>query len=49
MENWAFDHFLVQPMDCVEADAAREAAIALVMARPKWRLTIQAHKLLGLR
>ncbi|UVO53987.1 7-carboxy-7-deazaguanine synthase [Sphingomonas sp. SUN039] len=49
MESWAFDHFLIQPMDCAEAAAARDAAIALVMGRPQWRLTTQAHKMLGLR
>jgi 7-carboxy-7-deazaguanine synthase len=49
MEGWAFDHFLIQPMDCTDATAAREAAIAFVMDRPKWRLTTQAHKMLGLR
>ena len=49
IEQWAFDHFLIQPMDCADAGAAREAAIALVMARPRWRLTLQAHKMLGLR
>ena len=49
MENWAFDHFLIQPMDCIDADAARDAAIAFVMVRPRWRLTTQAHKMLGLR
>jgi 7-carboxy-7-deazaguanine synthase (Cx14CxxC type) len=49
IERWDFRHFLVQPMDCAEADAARDAAIALVMERPQWRLTVQAHKLLGLR
>ena len=49
IESWAFDHFLIQPMDCAAAQAARDAAIELVMARPAWRLTVQAHKLLGLR
>jgi len=48
LEGWDFTHFLVQPMDCVEREAAVEAAIALAMARPKWRLTLQAHKLVGL-
>jgi 7-carboxy-7-deazaguanine synthase len=48
LEAWEFDHFLVQPMDCVDGDAARAAAIALAMERPKWRLSLQAHKLLGL-
>ncbi|AYJ87218.1 7-carboxy-7-deazaguanine synthase [Sphingomonas paeninsulae] len=49
MQGWAFDHFLIQPMDCDEGVAARDAAIAFVMERPQWRLTLQAHKTLGLR
>jgi 7-carboxy-7-deazaguanine synthase (Cx14CxxC type) len=49
MESWGFDHFLIQPMDCTEALSARDAAIEFVMSRPKWRLTTQAHKMLGLR
>ncbi len=49
MESWDFVHFLVQPMDCANAEAARDAAIAFVMARPRWRLTTQTHKMLGLR
>ena len=44
LESWAFDHFLVQPMDCAEREAAVEAAIGLAMERPKWRLSLQAHK-----
>jgi len=49
IEQWQFAHYLVQPMDGIDREAAREAAIALVMERPHWRLTTQAHKLLGLR
>jgi 7-carboxy-7-deazaguanine synthase len=48
LETWAFDHFLVQPMDCAEREAASDAAIRLAMERPKWRLTLQAHKVVGL-
>jgi 7-carboxy-7-deazaguanine synthase (Cx14CxxC type) len=48
LEGWAFDHFLVQPMDCVEREAAVDAAVRLAMERPKWRLTLQAHKIVGL-
>jgi 7-carboxy-7-deazaguanine synthase len=48
LESWDFDHFLVQPMDCVEREAAMDAAIKLAMERPTWRLTLQAHKVLGL-
>ena len=49
MEEWSFTHFLVQPMDGADRAAAAAAAIAFVMRRPRWRLTTQAHKLLGLR
>ena len=48
LEGWAFDHFLVQPMDCEEREAALKAAIALAMERPKWRLSLQTHKVVGL-
>ena len=49
LEAWDFGHFLVQPMDCAASEAALEAAIALAMERPCWRLTLQAHKIVGLR
>ena len=45
---WDFRHFLIQPMDCADAAAARQAAIAYVLANPEWRLSLQTHKLLGL-
>jgi 7-carboxy-7-deazaguanine synthase (Cx14CxxC type) len=48
LESWSFDHFLVQPMDCAEAQEAIESAIRLAMDRPRWRLTLQAHKVVGL-
>lgn len=48
LERWDFDHFLVQPKDCAAREEAVDAAIALAMDRPKWRLTLQAHKLVGL-
>jgi 7-carboxy-7-deazaguanine synthase len=48
LESWKFDHFLVQPMDCADRDAAKRAAIKLAMERPRWRLSLQAHKLVGL-
>jgi 7-carboxy-7-deazaguanine synthase len=48
LEGWDFDHFLVQPMDCAAREEALDAAIALAMERPRWRLTLQAHKVAGL-
>lgn len=49
LEQWDFRHHLVQPLDNARADAHRETAMALVMERPRWRLSLQTHKLLGLR
>ena len=48
LEQWDFDHFLVQPMDCENRQEALDAAIALAMERPRWRLSLQAHKVVGL-
>ena len=48
LERWDFGHFLVQPMDCADRAGAIDAAIKLAMERPKWRLTLQAHKVVGL-
>ncbi|WP_425228176.1 7-carboxy-7-deazaguanine synthase [Sphingomonas sp.] len=47
--RWDFAHRLLQPLDDREAEANTRAAIELVMARPGWRLSLQTHKLLGLR
>jgi 7-carboxy-7-deazaguanine synthase len=49
IETWDFDHLLLQPLDDPWADANREACVSLVMERPQWRLSLQTHKLLGLR
>jgi 7-carboxy-7-deazaguanine synthase (Cx14CxxC type) len=49
MATWPFTHHLVQPLDDARAADNARAAIALVMDRPHWRLTVQAHKYLGLR
>src|SRR3954454_21655810 len=48
LERWRFGHFLVQPMDCERPEEAVDAAIRLAMERPKWRLSLQAHKVVGL-
>ena len=51
LEGLDFTHFLLQPMDEGAARTAGnlQAAIAYCLAHPRWRLSIQAHKLLGLR
>ncbi|MBW6528830.1 7-carboxy-7-deazaguanine synthase [Sphingomonas sp. RHCKR7] len=49
VEAWDFRHFLLQPLDDAAGEANVAAAMALVMERPRWRLSLQTHKLLGLR
>jgi 7-carboxy-7-deazaguanine synthase (Cx14CxxC type) len=47
-----FDEFFLQPMDGATTDVTRantEAAIAYCLAHPQWRLSLQTHKLLGIR
>ncbi len=43
-----FTHFFLQPMDNTERTANTQAAIAYCMANPRWRLSLQTHKLLGI-
>jgi 7-carboxy-7-deazaguanine synthase len=43
-----FDHFFLQPMDGPERDANTAAALRYCLAHPRWRLSLQTHKLLGI-
>jgi 7-carboxy-7-deazaguanine synthase (Cx14CxxC type) len=43
-----FEHFFLQPMDGRERDANTLAAIEYVLAHPRWRLSLQTHKYLGI-
>jgi 7-carboxy-7-deazaguanine synthase (Cx14CxxC type) len=49
IEDWDFKYFLLQPLDDAAGEANVAAAMAVVMERPRWRLSLQTHKLLGLR
>ncbi|HEY0105052.1 MAG TPA: 7-carboxy-7-deazaguanine synthase [Rhizomicrobium sp.] len=45
----AFEHFFLQPMDNPARDANTAAATAYCLAHPQWRLSLQTHKLIGIR
>lgn len=47
-EGLDFTHFFLQPMDGPEREANTQAAIEYCKAHPKWRLSIQTHKMLGI-
>lgn len=44
----AFDHFWLQPMDGESLAENMAAAIAYCLDHPRWRLSVQTHKLIGL-
>src|SRR5690606_27392489 len=44
----AFEHFLLQPMDGPEVAANPASAVAYCLARPRWGLSVQTHKALGI-
>lgn len=45
----AFDNFFLQPLDSPARAENTRAAIDYCMQHPQWRLSLQTHKLLGLR
>lgn len=48
-EAMSFRHFFLQPMDGPDRDANTQAALRYCLAHPRWRLSLQTHKLLGIR
>jgi 7-carboxy-7-deazaguanine synthase len=51
MEGWRFTHHLIQPMDKGNESSnllTKKAALEFVDTNPKWRLSLQNHKILGL-
>ncbi|MEO7082862.1 MAG: 7-carboxy-7-deazaguanine synthase [Gemmatimonadaceae bacterium] len=48
-ESMEFDNFFLQPMDGPDVAENTQVAVAYCLAHPRWRLSIQTHKLLGIR
>jgi 7-carboxy-7-deazaguanine synthase (Cx14CxxC type) len=44
----AFDHFLLQPMDGPDLTENTRRAVAYCKAHPRWQLSLQTHKWLGI-
>ena len=47
-EPLAFRHFFLQPMDGPARERNTDAALRYCLAHPRWRLSLQTHKLLGI-
>ena len=48
VEGWRFANFFVQPMDGPDQAANIAAATEWCLENPKWRLSLQTHKLIGI-
>ncbi len=48
-ESLAFRHFFLQPMDGPDAERNTAQAIRYCLEHPRWRLSLQTHKMLGVR
>lgn len=48
LESLDFDHLLLSPMDGPDRAAAAAATVERCLARPRWRLSLQTHKVLGI-
>ena len=47
-EGLDFERFFLQPMDGPDREANTQAAIAYCLSHPRWRLSVQTHKYLGI-
>jgi len=48
-ESLEFEQFFLQPMDGPAVAENTRAAVNFCLAHPRWRLSLQTHKLLGIR
>jgi 7-carboxy-7-deazaguanine synthase (Cx14CxxC type) len=48
-ESLDFEHFFLQPMDGPRAAENTKSATEYCLTHPRWRLSLQTHKLLGIR
>ncbi len=47
-EDLAFDHFFLQPMDGPALEENTNATLRYCLEHPRWRISLQTHKLLGI-
>ena len=47
-ECMEFDHFFLQPMDGEDKEKNTHATMRYCLENPRWRLSIQVHKVLGI-
>lgn len=48
LENLDFQHFFLQPMDGPNQEANVQATVRYCLEHPRWRLSLQTHKIVGI-
>jgi len=48
LQSLDFKHFLLQPMDSLARAENTRLAVAYCKAHPRWRLSLQTHKMIGI-
>lgn len=49
LQHLDFGYFFLQPMDGPDFEANKSKTVEYVLANPGWRLSLQIHKILGIR
>jgi organic radical activating enzyme len=44
-----FRHFFLSPMDNEDREANTQAAVEYCLTHPQWRLSLQMHKIIGVK
>lgn len=47
-EHLSFQHFFLQPMDGPDRDHNTRLAVSYCLENPRWRVSLQSHKLMGI-
>lgn len=47
-QDLEFEHFFIQPMDGPSRDENTRLAVSYCLEHPRWKLSLQTHKLLGI-
>jgi 7-carboxy-7-deazaguanine synthase (Cx14CxxC type) len=48
-ENWNFRHFFLQPLEGPDRDRNTQLTVKYCLAHPRWRLSLQTQKWLGIK
>ncbi len=48
-KEWEFEHYYLQPMDGTHQATNTSWAVKYCLEHPRWKLSLQQHKILGLK